>query len=241
MKKLLTVLSVLILSLTMFSCSVGPEGEQGPAGSALDPIVAIFQQGVLPGGYIGCVDSHLASAGEGDKNFGGCDESWLGHTGAYQRRPVILFDITSSGIIPVTATVVKAELTIFVTNYTGNPLNITAYQISRSWVEGAGACTGTTGVNVSWNNYNGTGNTWTTPGGDYGSAVSSQVTLDSAGYFSFELNASMVTDWLQNSAQNYGILIKDDDEASTEYLEIATSEHANAAFRPKLTVYYTLQ
>ncbi|HRU40169.1 MAG TPA: DNRLRE domain-containing protein, partial [Candidatus Goldiibacteriota bacterium] len=122
----------------------------------------------------------------------------------------------------------------------------TAYAISRSWTEGTGACGGGgIGVNVSWNNFDGTGNAWTAPGGDFSvSAASNAVpvtTVANGTEISFNLNTSMVQSWISSPSTNYGIIIKDSATTGDKWLRPCSSEIAGTAYRPKLTVNYTLQ
>jgi len=226
----------------MFSCKgdIGPAGADGIAGA--DTVTVEFQNGVFPSdAYSGCEDATI----EDDYptyNMGECDYLFTGTYTATKCRHVIKFDL--SYIIPDNVQVTGAYLTYTKEDSYGTN-TFTAYALTRDWTEGTGACfdSGTPDVNVSWNYYDGSGNSWTTAGGDYNlSAVSNSVFIDgSETTVTFQLNASMVQSWISDPSLNNGvIIIADNENTGTNWLRVYSSEETTGnTLRPKLTINYT--
>lgn len=185
-----------------------------------------FQQGSLPSSsYAGSTDATIKE-GSATTNFGAattCEAD--GDDGSGVDKSCLL-KWTVSGI-PAGSTVQSASITLQVTN--GSPNTYSLYEVKRSWSESA----------VTWNNATGS-TTWATAGAkgstDRGSLVGSvtggtgsrTITLNAAG-------VALVQAWVDGTSNN-GVLIAS--TSNTDGIDFASSEHATAAQRPKLTITY---
>jgi hypothetical protein len=226
----------------MFACTSGDQGPTGIAGG--NTATAVFQDGVSPvAAYTGCQDALLDSS-EPNGNAGGCNYILSGiYSTTTQYNTAIKFDL--SYIVPSNVQVTSAVLTLYTDSATDNSGSntYTAYAITRLWTEGTGACgSATTGVNVSWNTYDGAGNLWTAPGGDFSATAASNalnVTAVAVGSaLSFNLNTAVVQSWISSPSTNYGLMIKGSAASGTGWLRPCSREISNTAYRPKLTVNY---
>jgi len=225
MKKSYIFIMLFAVSLLIWGCA-GDTGPAGPDGADGDTVFVMnFQQGAYPdSGYAGVTDARLFS--DLPDSSGDDDSISIGQfsdTRTY--RSVIKFDI--DGLIPANAGVTNAYLTLKIDNAAG-VTDVTSYLLTRGFVEGE----------VTWNSYS-TGNGWTTPGGDYSTSASSQISITSAGVYSFKLTNSIVQGWIDNPADNYGLLLKAANEIT--YMNRIHGDSSNVVTetdRPKLTIYY---
>ncbi|KYF51494.1 hypothetical protein BE08_22510 [Sorangium cellulosum] len=185
-----------------------------------------FQQGSLPSSsYSGSTDATIKE-GAATTNFGAattCEAD--GDDGSGVDKSCLL-KWTVSGI-PAGSTVRSASITLEVTDGSSNTYNL--YEVKRSWSESA----------VTWNNATGS-TTWATAGAkgstDRGGLVGSvtggtgsrTITLNAAG-------VALVQAWVDGTSNN-GIIIAS--TSNTNGIDFASSEHATAAQRPKLTITY---
>ncbi len=197
-----------------------------------------FQDGVFPSTYYDdTADTRIISNDLSNINFGSCFNLQIGFSNNRIWRLLMKFDISS---IPASATVKSAYLTLYCYSLTGGPVNVVAYKITRSWIEGNGSCGGSSNIYASWDYYNGAGNSWTNPGGDFDLTTQSDVTtVTTTGYYTIKLNTQMVQDWISNPLTNYGLIIKSIDETSGSISNYDNTTTTNER-RPKLTIYYTL-
>jgi len=233
MKKLVVLFSAFILSAFIFSCSAGPAGPDGEAGAdGAGEYIMHFQNGNLPvSSYAGSEDSRIWSGTNADTNYSTDDYLQLGYTGSSIKRAVIKFDVSA---LPSNASVKAAFITLYVSSgiNSGSP-SFAFYRLTNIFVESQ----------VTWNSYY-TGNLWTTPGGDYnGTAISGFVSPPAEDTsVMWEINKSVVQDWIDDPCGNYGVLLKVQDESAVQNERSFRSEdYADAARHPKLTVVYTLQ
>jgi len=78
MKKLVVLFSAFILSVFIFSCSAGPAGPEGEAGTASGGLVMHFQNSLYPtGSYLGVVDARIWN-NHPDTNYGSTLQSEVG-------------------------------------------------------------------------------------------------------------------------------------------------------------------
>jgi hypothetical protein len=195
------------------------------------------------------ISTSFGSAGNENLNTGADEAIWLTHdvstsTGFFPFRGLYKFNIDSLGI-PSDADINSATLMIYYyysmdtqsqQNGQSSSIAITAYPLSRDWVEGTGTFDAGTTDGACWNSYDGT-NTWTTAGGDYASSpTGSGSTPSSYGYTSVSIT-NIVKGWISGSITNYGTIIKGD--TSHEYLkQFYSSDHSSASQRPKLEIDY---
>ncbi|WP_437578564.1 DNRLRE domain-containing protein [Sorangium sp. So ce887] len=185
-----------------------------------------FQQGSLPSSsYAGSTDATLRQAAA-TTNYGGattCEAD--GDDGSGVDKSCLLRWSLSG--IPAGSTVQSASITLLVTDGSSNTYNL--YEVKRSWSESQ----------VTWNNAT-SSTAWATAGAmgstDRGSLVGS--VTGGTGQRTITLNAAgvaLVQAWVDGTS-NHGIVVAS--SSNTNGIDFASSEHATAAQRPKLTITY---
>jgi hypothetical protein len=239
------VLAGVILFFLFISCTgpagpEGPSGPQGPAGPQTPGLyfIRIFQNGVYSSTYTGQVESSIymgygASVYTNNTMPIGVGETDLG--GTY--RALLKFDLSS---LPTNKIIVdKAELTIKTSdvNYGGGAYNMTVHKITSPWVV----------YEAGWY-YNSASTFWTNIGGDYDSNTitpqSATIDLPANSTITIELDPAVVKGWMENPAENYGLIIIGVNEITltNNYVEIYPSGADNPEDRPKLKIwYYTIE
>ncbi|HRU38392.1 MAG TPA: DNRLRE domain-containing protein [Candidatus Goldiibacteriota bacterium] len=231
---------VLLFVLLLFG-SCAEQGPAGPAGADGAGLICVsFQQAAYPdAAYNGTTDTRIFDT-SANSNYGGCFNLTVGRTAtSIIARALIRFEI--SGFIPNGAVIKKAYLTLRSYYFDGSEVLFVAHGITRSWTEGDGDCGGANNVNATWSYYDGSTNPWTSAGGDFNNAAASDPINagTTANYVTIEINPSLVQEWLDTPAKNYGLLIKSTNETTTNHVGFYSSENGNVASRPRLTVYYT--
>ncbi|WP_437571958.1 DNRLRE domain-containing protein [Sorangium sp. So ce542] len=215
------------LPVTAIVNACGAEGEIEEISEARQALTTVsFQQGSLPSSsYAGSIDATIRQAAA-TTSYGGattCEAD--GDDGSGVDKSCLL-KWTLSGI-PAGSTVQSASITLQVTDGSSNTYNV--YEVKRSWDE----------AQVTWNNATST-TAWATAGAlgstDRGSLVGS--VTGSAGSRTITLNAAgvaLVQAWVDGTS-NSGVVIAS--PSNTDGIDFASSEHATAAQRPKLTITY---
>lgn len=226
-----------IAAILFISCSSGP-GAAGPAG--VDVAAVEFQNGAAPhAGYDGSEDAGYDSQ-QAAFNYGGHTYGWIGND-TYKWRYAVRFDVSS--IVPKNVKVKSCQLIVYCNDIAGATV-IRPYALNQPWTEGTSDYAGmTTGVNISWLNYDGNTFPWATAGGDFAAAAAgSAVTTSTSGrYYTFNINASVVQAWIDDDSSNNGLVLKGDEETTgIKWMRVATNESANKLLRPKLVVRYSL-
>jgi len=241
MMKRSTVLSLLAAAIVLVISSCSGKGNSGPSG-ADGGYVLTFQTGVQPyTSYAGTTDTRIANGPYINSNFGATQNVITGSTSYPMKyRYLVRFDL--SGVIPSTATVSKAYLTLYtgITIY-GN-FTLSAYRLTSSWDQGTALVYTDPADGATWNNKT-TSAAWGTPGGDFNASAVSDAVTPAAGFeqpFTLELDASMVQSWLSSPANNYGVILIGSQESAAvdNYTTVYTAEFPTDPLkRPKLTVY----
>jgi len=187
-----------------------------------------FKNGVFPtSDYTFSYDTTISST-DPTNNYGAYSYLTVSNDSAYLRS-LIMYNFI--GYFPANINVKKATLTLYVSTIDSN-INISFYKLTKLWVE----------AQATWNIYS-TGNTWSTAGGDFGSAIASytiNVSLDDC-FISFDLPGSLIKDWIVNPGENYGVLIKMTNESAADNsISFTSCENATTGYRPMLTIYYTI-
>ncbi len=176
-------------------------------------------------------------------NFGGGDNAVVNGRFIiwFYKNQLLQFDLPST--IPTTAHIVSAQLQLYQKSglSTGD---VSVHRVTQSWEEGSKNGSGTAD-GATWKTSDAAGAvTWkdkdgTTPilGGSYDSPPISTSTLTSGSDIiaHFEI-APLVQDWLVNSTNNYGLLLKAGDNISHTF---ASRGDATASKHPKLIITYT--
>lgn len=242
MKKNIILLFAILTGIFLLSC----KGETGPAGAIGEdgkPLyVQMFQYNVYPSSsYQDVSDSHIYE-GEPTRNYGKCPIIALtSASNSVTSRSVFKF-ANLDNFIPANVTIKQAYLVLYGFNWvTFTASTISAYKLTRNWTEGIGDCNGSATTDVSWNNYSGP-SPWTNPGGDFATTpISDAVKVNTyVSYYTLKLNTSVVKDWIQSPSTNYGVIVKVTDETKMSFIYIASSEHSDITWRPKLVIYYTI-
>jgi hypothetical protein len=209
--------------------STGSTGTAGVSRGALSsPVSVSFQDGV--NGYAGTRDTALlesapttAQGAQGSASVDGDEPSGSG------RDSAVLLKWALSGI-PAGSTVDAAVLTLRVTNASPNAYPL--YALERAWDE----------ATATWQRASSSA-AWSVAGAqgaaDRGATALGSVTASATGTVSVVLNAAgvaRVQRWLDEPASNHGLVLAS--PSNTDGLDVATSEAAAVADRPRLTVTY---
>ena len=161
-------------------------------------------------------------------------------------RILIKFDISS---IPQNSEITSANLQLYyhesndivggepIEGGISSTLKITAYALTRDWLEGTGIFNSPTHDGATWNSYDGT-NGWSAPGGDYSSTLKgSGTTPTSYGFTSINIT-DIVKTWVYGTAQNYGVVLRGSiTSGNDDYLKrFRTTEYSISSQRPKLEI-----
>lgn len=227
MKNLIALISMFFLTLIFISCPSGQPEETFKS----DPSVLILsvQHGLFPSASTGFnYDSYIKSDLPADTAGNTEATLYVGKQGSAINRILITFDLQNY-IFP--GHKVKAAYLTMFSLLPSLPLSqIDIHQATRFWSS-----------NSSWNLAS-TGISWSNPGGDFNpvSMAAEKTTLFD--YDLFKLKTSVVQNWVDNPGTNYGMLIKAVNEsAAASRRGYSSNEYTGQfVFRPKLTIYYTL-
>ncbi len=173
------------------------------------------------------LDTYI-DAGAATTNFGSDALGVIGHYINRTYRTLIKFNLAT---LPDNATITSCTLSIWELNeYSDNQRTVRVYRTKRAWVE----------AQTTWNIYS-TGNSWSTAGGfhaddceqtDIGSRVFSATETEG------EFKDFPLTPTTKAALDlGNGWLVKSDTEANDSH-NLASSDHATAAYRPKLVIDY---
>lgn len=174
-------------------------------------------------------DTYISEEKSG-KNFGNCGDIKIGLKNSLKERGLIKFNTND---IPPDATIISAELITVKTG--GSTVSTTAsiHALNDTWTENTGDCKGKD-LTPNWIKRN-TTTDWTSPGGDYGSSISSQ-SISANGIYTWNIT-STVQNWVANPGSNFGLLLKTSETANNEYV-FGSSENSTTANRPMLNITY---
>ena len=178
---------------------------------------------------------------------------FAGRTGAAGggliRRGVMAFDLSS---IPIGSTINSVTLKLNCSQANAGNASLQLHRALADWGEGtslapagagAGAGVPSTPNDATWMHRFFPSTFWATPGGDFSAATSGTQVVGGAGSYTFPSQAGMVVDlqfWLDNPAQNFGWCVIGDESTAMTTRRFETRESSTPAFRPLLTVDYTL-
>ena len=178
------------------------------------------------------------------------------------KRALVAFDIASH--VPSGATIQSVQLSLTFSaaadsggtpgNGDSTPRQIDLLRMTDTWAEGtSGSGMGFTASagEATWNNEINPSTAWATAGGggDFVGAVSASTVVgnpNTNALFNWRSTANMVADvqlWLNNPSQNFGWILKADDETTTQsfrafFTHDAVNVPADATFVPTLTITY---
>jgi len=177
-------------------------------------------------GYTGTEDTYLWDGqSDGDPYGASVKMTLCGYDVGDRQRPLLRFDLTS--ISPGT-TITSGILWLYNYEEHGGSGDYVAYETTTAWDE----------ASATWN-LAATGQSWTTPGGDYNPAAEiCRITKDPAAvdqWMAFDIT-SAVQGWIDNPSSNIGMIIKVDNEAAMIANRFHSSAVATQSLRPKLVV-----
>jgi uncharacterized repeat protein (TIGR01451 family) len=195
-------------------------------------------------------DNTLYEHDTGQLSNGAGQHLYVGKTGALAgnkvRRAVVRFDLSA---IPAGSTINAATLTLHVSRPNNGAQPVDVHRLLNSWGEGtsnagpgaegdgtAPATNDATWIHRFFNTQN-----WTTPGGDFATAVSATQTINAVGSYNWTgtgLTAD-VQAWFANSATNHGWILIGNEASSLTAKELSSRQNSTTANRPSLTVDYT--
>lgn len=233
-KKIVFCAFVFACAVFLYACrgDTGGSGLSGPDGSSLS--VMNFQDGVYPSSaYNGTADSYIESGAGSGTNYGSSEYLYQGYIigSGSADRSVFKFDL--SLLAGQSVIVKKAYLTVYVSQRTSvSDFTVTPHKVTPGWDEGQ----------VAW----AAGSPWIAAGGDFETAAAGMpAVMDAANVLkTFEINADVAQSWIDNPAQNYGLILVADSEAgglNSWVSYISRNYSVTPSMRPRLTVYYAAQ
>jgi len=154
-----------------------------------------------------------------DGNLGSSETIWVGEwPGGQRNRSYLQFDLSS---IPTTAAVLDAGLSLYYHNSSSaQPVDVGAYKVTSSW----------NGSSITWNVQ-----PTSAPTPEYVRAVAATATNSFISWYIKDL----VQGWIDGSIANYGLVLRDTDEATTKACKgFYASDQVYSAWRPKLVITY---
>ena len=189
-----------------------------------------------PDGATG-VDTWL-NVGAGSTNYGTSDTMRVGESNISspdtdgQSVGLLKFNLSS---LSTTTIITSAKIYMqVIAEYSGWNKTMNMYNCLKNWGN----------TTATWNKYNGVSN-WSTAGArhltaDRGVLMSSRV-MDQTylGQVEWVLNTAYVQNWISGATANYGVILDYPTfPTGQDQYRFATSNHATAAYRPKIVIEY---
>lgn len=198
-----------------------PEGEV-----VIDPTVSISD---IPN------DTYIQ--GSSTTNYSSYSYFYVGAVGSPYRRGLIQFDFSN---VPSDIVISNAKLKIYYYGYTGYymqfSINVGCYQLLKDWDEDL--------VNWNYARISDPEVPWNVPGAglDDIDAKSTyedvQTVYSTYGWINYNLTA-LTKKWLNNDAENFGVLLRDQNEGSLRDIKkFYSSEYSDPSKRPNLEITY---
>jgi RHS repeat-associated protein len=172
-------------------------------------------------------DCFITGGSSQNTSFCGGSTLDVGWDGTKASRSLLYWDIGSAIPDARDAIVLNAQLSMHLNSKTtSNTAPLTAHRVTNEWF-----------TDATWNKRDGLFNiNWTTPGGDFEAAPAARVASAGAtlGWHRW-YPTNLVQDWLDGSAANHGILIKQENENVNNVLRFGSSNDFNY---PELRVTY---
>jgi spore coat protein A len=159
------------------------------------------------------------------------------------RRSLIRFDLSS---IPAGSTITAVSLRLTLNKTNSGSLPVRLHRVTSQW--GEGATNGATGLgspsavgDSTWLRRIFNTTSWTTAGGDFVASASATTNVNANANYTWS-GATMVSDcqgWLNNSATNFGWIIRGDETTNGSVKRFSSRTNPTVNQRPLLTVTYT--
>ena len=179
-------------------------------------------------------DAYISGAGGGNKNYGA--SVGLNVESSDPERILIQFDLSIIGALNI---ITHAEIRLNLEwADSANPINVSAHQVTASWVEGTGDGN-PTGNGVTWDSRDGVTN-WVTPGGDFNATaefVLTDITNQTINHL-WDITA-LADDWMAGTRTNYGVIFMAEDQPYLQSRkEFNSKEFGSPGRRPRLRIDY---
>lgn len=193
-------------------------------------------------------DNTLIEDAEGDVSSGGSTGMFVGRNNQpsnSRRRGVLQFDIAAG--IPAGSTINSVMLGLSLSASNEANATVSVHRLLAEWGEGSTTSSGGQGAaagagDATWLFAMYNSSPWTTAGGDYEGAVSTQTLVGASGDYLWPSTSEMVADvqgFLDDPAMNFGWIIIGNESAAQTSKRFSTREDADEALRPRLIVDYT--
>lgn len=161
------------------------------------------------------------------------------------RRALMEFDMASGGI-PAGSVILSVSLSVTQTKIgPAGAANFELRPLLAAWGEGSSNGSGTgspaTSGDATWNFRMFNTDSWSSPGGDFGSASATTSMGTALNTYTFNSTPNLVADvqgWLDSPASNFGWLLRASSESGTSAREFGSRESALAQ-QPSLVITYT--
>lgn len=167
--------------------------------------------------------------------------------GGLSRRGLVAFDVAAA--LPAEATIESAVLTLEMSRTISGPQTVELRRVLSAWGEGASDAVDEEGIgapsapgDATWIHTFFPNDFWLSAGGDFDFVVSASQSVDQNGAYTWGSTAQMVADvqgWLDDPGSNHGWLVLGNELAAGTAKRFNTSENANPATVPRLTLEFT--
>jgi len=221
---------IAVRGMELLSISADQSWLRNPARAfpvVIDPTVTISYSGSsIVKTYTGANQDCYIVSSSPTTSFCGGRSIYVGYSSPAIDRSLLQFNVS----IPQDANILEADLAMDLSSArSSSATSVSLYPVTSAWTTAA-----------SWNKRDGT-NSWTTAGGDYSTpaAWTNGSVGPSTGWYHWYLS-SVVQGWVAGSLTNNGVILRADNEATTNQLTFYSSEANQSSTWPVLKVIYQL-
>jgi hypothetical protein len=166
---------------------------------------------------------------------------------AVTRRGVTAFDLSD---IPSGAIIDSVTLRVHCSRTSSGARAVQLHRLTADWGEGTsdsgdpgGSGAAPTAGDATWIHTFYDQSFWSAPGGDFSATVSSAVSVNNIGFYTFPSSAGLVADvqhWVNDPADNFGWLLMGPENGGASAKRLDTREHLTPEWRPALTINYSI-
>jgi len=177
--------------------------------------------------FIPSKDNYLEQA-ETDKNHGKLNYLEIEVNDNDGRNAIMKFDVSNVN----KALLEDVKLQLYVEVKQSNGVTLEAYKISKDWEEGTRS--NWTGKS-NWD-YRTSSSSWIKAGGDYYPTLYGSKTVTDLGFIQIDLPKALIISWIDNPAENHGLLLKASDNSAYGLIRILSKENTQTTKRPQLVL-----
>ncbi len=192
-------------------------------------------------------DNTLYQSAAGELSNGLGQHFFVGRTNQpinSMRRALIAFDI--AGNVPPNSTILTVTLTLNMSQTTSTSQTVSLHRVTADWGEGTSVAAGNEGGgapstpgDATWLHRFFDTTLWSTPGGDFATTPSAEISVGPLGVYTWGSTQAMVNDvqqWLTTPNSNFGWLLKGNETTQPTSKRFDSRENVNPTLRPKLTI-----